>query len=194
MNATKRYVLQAALFCLCLLVQGCDRSSEPTAEEKALLITVGEFAPYVKGSHDQSRGRFKKESNPFTDSKELNYTFEFKEEENEPPLYVNCTINLEPKVSSASDRAAREVGIAIGFAIGKLKKVPLEGFPKFGDYSSIYLLTLDDKPVGNLFTAEYGRKSVTLVVSGLYVREPAVWQEMFGKKLRLLEAYEEPKT
>lgn len=180
----------AGLIGAVLLFQGCTSSSELTPDERALLITVAEFEPYMKGGHDQTRGLFAKETGLLDHSKLLSYEFTFDKDAHEPALYVNCMVDLQPKGSQAVSRAAREIGMEIGLASGKLKQVPLEGFPKYGDRSSLSLLTLNGDPVGNLFTAEYGSKSVMLVFSGIYVRDPAAWGEMFGKKLRLLEAYD----
>jgi len=185
-------IKRLAVAWLVLLLQGCDTNFEMTAQERGLLITAAEFAPYVDGSHDRTRGRFKKELNVLTGSRDLSYDFEFREDAKEPPLFVSCTISIEPRLLKPYGRATRKIGAALGFALGKLKQEPLQGFPTYGDRSSIHLLTLDDRPVGNLFIAEYGRKSVTLILTGVYVRDPAVWQEILEKKLRLLADYEEP--
>lgn len=43
--------------------------------------------------------------------------------------------------------------------------------------------------MGNIFSVRYGRKTALLLITGLYIRNPAVWQEVVGGKLRLLESY-----
>src|SRR5882724_11416100 len=100
-----------ALICLLLLVQGCTSSNELAPDERALLITAAEFAPFVKGSHDQTRGRFTKRTGWLDGSRELSYEFKFEAAENEPPLYVNCMINIQPRGDKTVARAAREVGL-----------------------------------------------------------------------------------
>jgi len=195
-NLSRRtgHLARAALVCLILLLQGCEQPNEMTPQERALLITVAEFAPYVKGTHDPNRGNFTKESNPVINSRELSYKFEYSKSEKEAPLYLSTVVSVQPRLLKPYDRVLHKAGFAIGFAFGKLKQEPLPDFPTYGDRSSMELLTLEGRPVGNLFTAEYGRKSVRLILTGIYVRDPAVWQEMFGEKLRLIEKFEEPKS
>lgn len=191
MHATRR-LARAAVLCLSLLAQGCDDDDDDTirAEEKALLITAAEVAPYMHSNYDLSRGQFKKAVNPVIDSKELTYHFQFKEGAGEAPLYIHYTISMQPRIIGAYDNAFQEAGVDIGLAIGKLKQMPLDNFPTYGDSSSCkLLLTQDDRPVGNLFSVRYGRKTARLLITGLYIRNPAVWQEMVGGKLRLLESY-----
>ena len=187
-----RWMKSLAVLCAAFLLQGCE-GNEITEREKALLLTVADLAPYIKGNFDPSRAKIKKTYNPVVNSKEISYLFEFKESAGEPPLFLSYTVTMEPKLVHGYNKATHDAGTAIGFAIGKLKQVPQQDFPKYGDRSSFNLLTMEDRPVGNLFDVEYGRKSATLIISGMYVRNPAVWQEMVGEKLRLLESYEEEK-
>jgi len=194
MRAIRR-LAQAAVLCLGLLAQGCgngDGDNAISAEEKDLLITAAELAPYMHSSYDLARGQFKKTVNPVVDSKELTYHFQFKEGTGEAPLYIHYTITMQPKIVGVYDNAFQEAGVSIGLAIGKLKQVPLDNFPTYGDHSSCkLLLTQEDRPVGNMFRVQYGRKTAWLLITGLYIRNPAVWQEMVGSKLRLLENYAE---
>lgn len=194
MGATRR-LAQAAMLCLALLAQGCDGDGDGdgddkiTAQEKDLLITAAEVAPYMRSSYDLARGEFKKAVNPVIDSKELTYHFQFKEGSDEAPLFIHYVVKMEPKIIAVYDNALQDAGFDIGFAIGKLKQVPLDGFPTYGDRSSIKLLTMDERPVGNIFSVQYGRKTARLIITGMYIRNPAVWQEMIGGKLKLLESY-----
>jgi hypothetical protein len=181
-------MVQISLLSVALLTQGCSSSNDITENERALLFTVADFSPYLTGSHDQARGLFSKETGLLAHSKQLSYEFTFEKSANETAFYINCIINLEPNGNQPVSRAAREIGTEIGMASGNLKQVPQEGFPKYGERSSVSLLTLEGRPVGNLFTAEYGSKSVMLVFSGIYVIDPEVWKKMFDKKLRLIES------
>jgi hypothetical protein len=54
------------------------------------------------------------------------------------------------------------------------------------------LLVKNDVPIGNVFTLRDGNKSHLFIISGLYVKDAAVWQKLIEPKLENLMRYAPP--
>ena len=56
----------------------------------------------------------------------------------------------------------------------------MNNFPSYGKRSKFSLLTLDEKPMGNLFVAEYDRKVITILIGGICIDKVKVslYEEM----------------
>jgi hypothetical protein len=51
------------------------------------------------------------------------------------------------------------------------------------------LLVKGDAPIGNVFTLRDTGRTLVLIMSGLYVKDAAVWQKLMAPKLERLTRY-----
>jgi hypothetical protein len=177
------------LLILIAITMSCAKSEPISAAEKALLLTVEDFADLGIEKFDPGRGIFAKEKN-IDRSQELNYEYESDSSAGETPFYLYCSISLEKSKSDTSlTQSAQKIGLLIGFKKSGVKEKPLVTFPKYGDQSSMGLLEKDARPIGNVFMMVSGNKNYFLVFSGLFIDDPQVWNKVFGPKKELFEKF-----
>ena len=189
----KRFIVSTIITLAFLFTAGCSRKAELSQQEKSLLLTVEDLARYDKGKHDPSRGRFVKEIDPQDQSVSLVYEYESQKGTDEPPLYISCTLDIDPKSSDTTFiKSAIDIGFWAGFKSQCVKEVPINNYPSYGKRSKFSLLTMDEKPIGNLFVVEYDRKVITILISGICIDKASIWQEIADKKINLIQKYEVP--
>ncbi|WP_437879991.1 hypothetical protein [Pseudomonas sp. LRF_L74] len=180
--------MRTSLFLLLslLLLNGCSLSDKPTAKEKALMVTSADIERQYS---IKSQGRFSRLTNYFSRSIEFDYTANGKN------FFLNSRVAAFRNTGEALfNTKAQASGALIGLKMSdhEFTRRALELQGEYGEGASLELLLSDDKPVGNLFHATLGRKSVFLVISGLYFEDADDFEDFIEPQITAVEAYDPP--
>jgi hypothetical protein len=148
-------------------------------DDRALILTVDEVATALED--------FKKvdtaetlERRLYTDgSKELSY--EYEDIQGAHPIYVMSTMSA---ATSARDARAEYIGLVAGVRLGTtlleddMKEEPRDDLLKWGDESRSTILTMNGNRAGNYFVARKGDRIFSLMVSGVYYDDPAMFDAL----------------
>jgi hypothetical protein len=178
------------LFLFVFFMTFCSKTDQLSSDEKALLLTVEDFAGVGIKKYNPLHATFFKKRNLYNRSQELNYEYEYDASADATPFYLRCIISLEKtKFDTDLTQSAFKLGLLIGFKKSGVKEKPLTGFPKYGDQSSMSLLEKDGKTIGNIFMMVSGSKSYFIVFSGLFIDDSKIWNKVFGPKGGLFEKF-----
>lgn len=131
----------------------------------------------------------------FDGSKEIEYTYETLSESEQVPLYLSVTLGWEATQSDAvASYGATLLGFKLGSASESLERRELADSCEYGDKCSLFLLSHDERPLGNQFVARIGRVVYSVQVFGLYFDEPELWQEVIVPKMHALRQLGKGKT
>ncbi len=172
-------------------VTGCESGLPVEANEKTLVLRAGDLVPYGYGLEET--GQFEKFSKTryFDGSQEITYEFETPETEEDDPLYLNVTMTFEKKTSDALvSHGAEKTGASAGLRIAGIKSREIENFYDYGDSSEFYVLEMEGRPVGNMFSVRDGKKIYLVIMTGMYFDDAAVWKELVEDKLKKFSGYE----
>jgi hypothetical protein len=173
------------------LFGSCQRTATVTPEEKAMLLTVRDFAAYGHEQFDTTREIIRKTINLFDRSQLIEYTYESDDTTGEKPLYLSCGIAIErTPASSRANKVAMAVGFKIGLTNSGIRSVPQPNFPQFGDNSTFTILEKDSSKVGNIFQSAIGRVSLYTIFTGLYVDDKDIWKEIIESKIAKIRKYQ----
>ncbi len=182
--------LHRLYFSLAMLALVACGSSEPVTEaDKALFLRVADLAEFgVRYANPEAGETFSK-AKQADGSYELTYKFESSGEQR--PLYLYSTVNVGRKPSDAGmAESADKVGLLVAFRKNGVEEREVGGVRT----GKLVLLMKGDVPVGNVFTLREGDRSQLLVLSGMYVKDAAIWQKLMGPKLDLLARYSAAKS
>lgn len=162
---------------------------EPSAEEKALLLTpedlvdyFSDFTPVVDATRFSKFKIFKTQT--------IDAVYEVSEN-NQPNM--NCSIK-----TFATDFNARQTffsdlkGMELGFKVGARNTVELEEMDglTFGELSKFYLLDSERGPVGNLFSIKRDKGFYSCFLIGFYIDESEVLKEVITPKIERFLSYD----
>jgi hypothetical protein len=134
-----------------------------------------------------------KKSRYFDGSHEIDYTYDHPRD-GQQTLYLSNTVGIERDVSEAignyhgSRVAIRATMSVLGET--KLTHTDRNDLFRWGDDSSLSIISSDGEPVGNLFCARKGNRVFTLLMVGLYFDDAEGIRNLLGPKLAQLEKYE----
>lgn len=164
-----------------LALAGCVEDEVPLAEEQRLLLGGEDFAAYevpVEGHYD-------KQVTYATRTIDLS----FESDDNEW-FYLYSGVSLYPRASDALMTSYAETfGASFGLRDSGLEQQDLPLETELASRTSLKLLTQDGEPVGNLFYATVGNKSMFTIFTGIYFEEPDDFEAFIAPKLRALREY-----
>jgi hypothetical protein len=175
----------------CALLAGCESGLPVEAQEKTLVLRAGDLVPFGYGLEQTEQFETFSKTRFFDGSKEIIYEFETPDSEEENPLYLSVTMTFEKKSSDALvSHGAEKTGATAGLRIAGIKSREIENFYEYGDSSAFYVLEMDGRPVGNLFSVRDGKKIYLVIMTGMYFDDAATWKELVEDKLKKFSAYE----
>jgi hypothetical protein len=180
--------LVASLTILLIFSCGCAKQSI-REEDKPLLLTVEELAPYGL-SLDNYRQYEVFRRNIYVDGAiEVEYEFD-------PPddsgihLYLSVTASFEPTEGDAKLAYLTErKGTTLGAKLGGVTVTESKEFFAYGDESFFGFLMGEKGPGGNLFITRAGTKVYVVLMGGVYFDNQDDWAELITPKLQYLESY-----
>lgn len=169
-----------------LLLAACTANEEPTETERALHVTEADFRPFGVQAAASAGGEYQKTLNHLDRSRELTYTF------NGQGLYLSNILKFHSSSTNAFiTEKAQKVGLMIGLKPHGVEEQTLTPHRKYGDRSSLGLLTKDGKPVGNVFTMVSGTKVFLVVFSGgVHFNDPAEFDRFISTKVDAVLKYD----
>ena len=180
--------LVVVLAVLLIFACGCARQSI-REEDKPLLLTVAELAPYGL-SPDNYRQYEVFRRNIFVDGT-IEVTYEF-----DPPddsginIYLSVAASFEHTESDAKLAYITErKGTTIGAKLGGVSITESKGFFTYGDESFFGFLMGEKGPGGNLFITRTGTKLYVVLIGGVYFDNQDDWAQLITPKLQYLESY-----
>jgi hypothetical protein len=181
----------AAGFTAWVLLAGCESGLPVEAHEKTLVLRASDLVPFGYGLEETEQFETFSKTRFFDGSREIIYEFQTPESEADNPLYMNVTLTFEKKQSDALvSHGVERTAAAAGMRIAGIKPRKIDDFYAYGDSSAFYVLEMDGKPVGNMFSARDGKKVCLIILSGFYFDDPGAWKELVEEKLRRFSAYE----
>jgi hypothetical protein len=169
----------------------CWQKPSVSESEKALFLRARDLVEYGYEFKPIDKYESFAKTKYFDGSCELEYEFQTPESEQDHPLYLSVTVTIERKKSDALlSRGAEKIGLQIGLKRGGIKIQEVKEFKKYGDDSSFSLLTKDGHPVGNILSLRVGPRLYTVLLAGIYIDDPQIWDELILPKLKLLAEYQ----
>jgi hypothetical protein len=169
---------------LCCALAACGAQEPVTDADKALFLRVADLAEFgVRYPNAEAAESFSK-AKQVDGSYELTYKFETSGDVR--PLFIHSSVNVGRDTSDAAlVESAEKVGLLIAFKKSGVEERAVPGVRA----GKLTLLVKGDVPIGNVFTVRDGKRTHLLILSGLYVRDPAVWQKLMAPKLEQLSNY-----
>ena len=168
-----------------LMLAACTVEQEPTEPERALFLTEADFRSLGVQAAASSGGEYRKTLNRLDRSRELVYTFKGQD------FYLSNILKFDSSSTYAFiTEKAQKVGLMIGFQPYGIEEQPMTPHTKYGDRSSLAMLTKDGKPVGNVFTVVSGGKVFLVVFSGIHFSNPAEFDRFISTKVDAFVKYD----
>lgn len=165
-----------------LSLAGCVDNEPPLAEERRLLLSGDDFAAYEV----PQEGRYQKVVTYATRTIDLNF-----ESRGSDWFYLYSSVSLYPRASDALMTSYAETfGASFGLRDSGLEQQDLPLETKLASRASLKLLTQDGEPVGNLFYATVGNKSMFTLFTGVYFEQPEDFEAFIAPKLLALSEYQ----
>jgi hypothetical protein len=180
--------LVASLAILLILSCGCAKQSI-REEDKPLLLTVEELAPYGLSLDNYRQFEVFRRNTSADGAIEVEYEFD-------PPddsginLYLSVAASFERTESDATLAYLMErKGTALGAKLGGVTVTESKEFFTYGDESFFGFLMGKKGPRGNLFITRTGTKVYVVLMGGVYFDNRDNWAELITPKLQYLESY-----
>ena len=181
-----RPALRAILLPLAgLALAACGAQEPVTDSEKALFVRVSDLAQFgVRYPNAEAAETFSK-SKQLDGSYEITYRFETPSGESRA-LFIHGSVSVGREMTDAMlAESAEKIGLLVAFKKSGVQEREVAGVSP----GKLTLLVKDEQPIGNVFTLRDGAKTHFFVMSGLYVKDPAIWQKLMGPKLEQLSRY-----
>ncbi len=164
-----------------LALGGCIESETPLVEERRLLLSGEDFSAYDA----PDGGRYEKLVTYAARSIDLSF-----ESEGSDWFYLYSGVSLYPRASDALMTSYAETfGASFGLRGSGLVEQELPLQTKLAARASLKLLTQDGEPVGNLFYATVGNKSMFTIFTGVYFERAEDFEAFVAPKLLALRQY-----
>ena len=165
-----------------LSLAGCVDNEPPLAEERRLLLSVEDFANYEA----PQEGRYQKLVTYATRTIDLNI-----ESRSSDWFYLYSGVSLYPRAGDALMTSYAETfGASFGLRHSGLEQEDLPLETTLASRASLKLLTQDGEPVGNLFYATVGNKSMFTLFTGVYFEQAEDFKAFIAPKLLQLREYQ----
>jgi hypothetical protein len=170
-----------------LALAACSAEEPVTDADKALFLRVADLAQFgVRYPNAEAAESFAK-ARQVDGSYEITYNFEVSGDAR--PLYLHGSVNIGRTSTDATlAESAEKVGLLVAFKRSGVEEREVPGVRA----GKLTLLVKNDVPIGNVFTLRDGNKSHLFIISGLYVKDAAVWQKLIEPKLENLMRYAPP--
>ena len=169
---------------LALALGGCGKPEPVEEADKALFLRVADLAGFGVRYDDPRAGETFTKERQFDGSYEL--TYKFQSAAGQRPLFLYGNVSVGSKASDAAMRTgALKVGLLIGFTKNGVEERELPAMRA----GKLTLLVKDEAPIGNVYTVTDGGKTHVVIMSGLYVKDPALWEKLMAPKLEQLSRY-----
>jgi hypothetical protein len=159
-------------------------------KDQAVLIQVDELRPWLddfkplKAAESVTKVRY------FDASYELEYIYDHPA----GTLYLANTVDVERDASEAfGTYQAAKIGTRIGISLAaetNMTHADRNDLFRWGDDSTLTVISSDGRPIGNMFCARKGKRVFTFLIVGLYFDDADDLKKLLGPKLERLEAYE----
>lgn len=165
-----------------LSLAGCVDNEPPLAEERRLLLSGEDFANYEA----PQEGRYQKLVTYATRTIDLNF-----ESRSSDWFYLYSGVSLYPRAGDALMTSYAETfGASFGLRHSGLEQEDLPLETTLASRASLKLLTQDGEPVGNLFYATVGNKSMFTIFTGVYFVQSEDFEAFIAPKLLALREYQ----
>lgn len=165
-----------------LSLAGCVDNEPPLAEERRLLLSGEDFANYEA----PQEGRYQKLVTYATRTIDLNF-----ESRSSDWFYLYSGVSLYPRAGDALMTSYAETfGASFGLHHSGLEQEDLLLETTLASRASLKLLTQDGEPVGNLFYATVGNKSMFTLFTGVYFEQAEDFEAFIAPKLLQLREYQ----
>jgi hypothetical protein len=157
-------------------------------EERDIVLTAAELLSYgftsPTGATDETWDGWRW----FDGSKEIDYTYQTLDESEQMPLYLSVNIGWETTHTDAiATYGATLLGFKVGSATESVERLQLTDSCEYGDRCVLFLLTHEQRPIGNQYVLQVGRAVYSVQLFGLYFDEPEVWREVIVPKVAALK-------
>ena len=175
------------MFRLLLLVSllslaGCVDNDPPLDEERRLLLSGEDFAAYEA----PQEGRYQKVVTYATRTIDLNF-----ESRGSDWFYLYTGVSLYPRAGDALMTSYAETfGASFGLRDSGLVQQDLPLETSLASRASLKLLVQDGEPVGNLFYATVGNKSMFTIFTGVFFEQAGDFEAFIAPKLLALREYQ----
>lgn len=164
-----------------LALTGCIDNEPPLAEERRLLLSSEDFSAYEAPGD----GRYTKLVTYATRTIDLSF-----ESASSDWFYLYSGVSLYPRAGDALVTSYAETfGASFGLRDSGLVQEDLPLQTQLASRASLKLLTQDGEPVGNLFYATVGNKSMFTIFTGVYFEQAGDFEAFIAPKLRALREY-----
>jgi hypothetical protein len=169
---------------LCCALAACDAQEPVTDNDKALFLRVADLAEFgVRYPNAEALETFSK-SKQIDGSYEITYKFETSGDGR--PLFIQSSVNIGRDSSNAQlAESAEKLGLLVAFKKNGVEEREVAGVRG----GKLTLLVKGDVPIGNVFIVRDTGRTHLLILSGLYVKDAAVWQKLMAPKLERLARY-----
>ena len=151
------------------------KSIEVTPADRQLVVTVDELLPWLDDFSPDYTAESLEKTRYFDGSWEVEYSYDHTAEDT--GLFISSTVAVEPTLQDAqTSYASMGVGLRIGFSLqdtADMKLTDRDDLFRWGDQSQCTLITIDGRPVGNIFLARHGKRIFCVVLSGLAMEDSA---------------------
>jgi hypothetical protein len=181
------FLKSVAILLVVAAIGGCSPATV-SDEERGIVLTAPELQSYgftsPIGAIDETWDGWRW----FDGSREIDYTYQTLNESEQMPLYLSVNIGWETTHSDAvATYGATLLGFKVGSATESIERQQLTDSCEYGDRCTLFLLTRDQRPLGNQFVLQVGRTVYTVQLFGLYFDEPEVWHEVIVPKVAALK-------
>lgn len=159
------------------------------AEDKPLLLTVEELAPYGLSLDNYRQYEVFRRDIYVDGAIEVAYEFD-------PPddsginFYLSVTASFERTKGDAKlAYIAERKGTTLGAKLGGVTVTESKEFFTYGDEAFFGFLMGEKGPGGNLFITRIGTKVYVVLMGGVYFDNRDDWAELITPKLQYLESY-----
>ena len=158
-------------------------------EDRAVLVDVQRLAAWAEMECPPTNGEVVVKKRYMDMAWELEYEFESQDEDG--PFYVNCTVDLEPKLADAEmGYQAYWNGAQASLRLfGSNCRVVETNLFRWGDKSRCAVFVTDKGPVGHMVAGRKGRRVFFLMFVGAYTDEPDRLADLLQPVLRNVETY-----
>ena len=174
---------------VCCALAACGAQEPVTDADKGLFLRVGDLVEFGVRYPNAEAGESFSKAKQVDGSYEITYKFETSGEAR--PLFIQSNVNVGRNAANVSlAENAEKLGLLVAFKNNGVEEREVPGIRT----GKLTLLMKGDVPIGNVFTLRDGTRTHLLLISGLYVKDPAVWQKLMAPKLERLMAYSPDKS
>jgi hypothetical protein len=169
---------------LCGALAACGAQEPVTDADKALFLRVADLAEFGVRYPNAEAGESFGKARQVDGSYEITYKFETSGDAR--PLFIQSSVNVGRTSSDAQlAERAEKLDLMAAFRKNGVEEREVPGMRS----GKLTLLVKGDVPIGNVFTLRDAGRTHVLIMSGLYVRDAAVWQKLMAPKLERLARY-----